>query len=64
MAGFFALDAFGITSGLALAATALSAAFMLLGIIGIPMIGQSYRRVPQGWLFVPTTVLGLWGLAV
>ncbi|MDO6730380.1 hypothetical protein Q4577_10140 [Marinovum sp. 2_MG-2023] len=62
MAVFFGLDAVGLTQGLALAATLLSLGIMMLGILSVPMIGQSYRVVPQGWLFVPTTVLGVWGL--
>lgn len=42
--------------------TILSGAFAATGLWLVPRIGQPYRHMPQGWLFVPATLLGLWGL--
>ncbi|MEJ6392908.1 hypothetical protein V8J82_06570 [Gymnodinialimonas sp. 2305UL16-5] len=62
MALFFALaaatgmDAYGISG------TILAAAFWVIGVVMAPALGQSYAKMPQGWLFLPVAGLGLWGL--
>ncbi|MEM7440376.1 MAG: hypothetical protein AAF393_12310 [Pseudomonadota bacterium] len=62
MAAFFGLAAMTGQPGLAMAATLLAAGFTVIG-IGLPSaIGQKWRVLPQGWLFLPVTVLGLWGM--
>ncbi|QBF31552.1 hypothetical protein [Thalassococcus sp. S3] len=43
-------------------ATALSGLFLMIGILVVPAIGQRYGALPQGFLFLPVTVLGLTGL--
>lgn len=49
-------------ASLAVTGTALAGAIALLG-ISIPLfVKTSYKTVPQGWLFVPVTLLGLAGL--
>ena len=62
LALFFALAALGYGAQYAVAGTLLAAGFAVLGIAMVPAVGQSYRQMPQGWLFVPVAVLGLWGL--
>ncbi|MEM8572134.1 MAG: hypothetical protein AAGG56_14685 [Pseudomonadota bacterium] len=49
-------------TSLAIVGTALAGAIGLLGLAIPPLRGISYRTMPQGWLFVPVTVLGLAGL--
>jgi len=44
------------------AATALTAAFCLLGLAVPPLKKQKYTHMPQGWLFLPVVVLGLMGV--
>lgn len=60
MALLFLGAALGGATGLS--ATALAATFALAGLILPPLMGQSYRVLPQGWLFVPVAALGLWGM--
>ncbi|MEO0829549.1 MAG: hypothetical protein AAFY03_03725, partial [Pseudomonadota bacterium] len=60
MALLFFAAAVGWETGLS--ATALALAFAGVGILLPPMIGQTYRLLPQGWLFVPVVALGTWGL--
>ncbi len=48
--------------GLVWAATALSVSFLVAGLLIPPLSNVSYRAAPQGWLFLPTTLLG--GLAL
>lgn len=62
MGGFFAAAVVTGTAAFAIAGTLLAAAFAAVGIALVPGIGQRYDRLPQGWLFVPVTGLGLWGL--
>ncbi len=64
MAGLFLAAALGTrgAEGLAMAGTALAAGFAALGLALPHLIGTDYRRLPQGWLFVPVIALGLWGL--
>ncbi len=45
-------------------ASALAAAFSLLGILLVLRQGGRYRDLPQGWLFVPVAVLGGIGLSL
>lgn len=45
-------------------ATALAAAFSIVGIALVLRQGGRYRDLPQGWLFVPVAILGGLGLAI
>lgn len=38
----------------------LNGAFAVLGIVLVPVFGERYVRVPQGWLFLPVAGLVLW----
>ena len=58
----FALAALTGTAAYAILGTGMAAAFAVLGIAMVPAIGQSFRVMPQGWLFVPVAALGVWGL--
>ncbi len=49
---------------LAIVGTAFAAAIALLGIVLPPFLKISYKTMPQGWLFVPVSALGLAGLAM
>ena len=62
LALFFALAAMGQGGQYAVSGTVLAGLFAALGIVMVPMVGQSYRAMPQGWLFVPVAALGLLGL--
>ena len=42
-------------------ATFLAAGFCILGLIVPPAMGQSYKLMPQGWLFLPVSLLGILG---
>lgn len=46
---------------LAWVATFFAASFCLLGLAVPPMKKQSYKNMPQGWLFLPISVLGVLG---
>ncbi|WP_428642788.1 hypothetical protein [Roseibium sp.] len=48
---------------LAWAATGLTGAICLLGLAVPPMKKQTYAHMPQGWLFLPITVLGAIGVS-
>ena len=49
-------------ANLAIVATAMAASVGVLG-LAIPIICKlRYREMPQGWLFVPVTILGVIGL--
>ncbi|MGB0506323.1 MAG: hypothetical protein ACPGGK_09010 [Pikeienuella sp.] len=61
-AGFIASGAFGASDDLAILMTALAVGFTLWGLILPPRVGQSYKEMPQGWLFLPVAVCGLAGL--
>lgn len=62
MGVFFILGAKMGEIGLIWAATALSLSFLVAGLL-IPLLcGVSFRAAPQGWLFFPTTALGLLAL--
>ncbi len=39
----------------------IAAAFAVFGLIIVPVMKQSYREMPQGWLFVPVALLGIAG---
>ena len=60
MAAMFAAGALGGNAGLIWAASALSAGIAAAGIASAPLQGVSFRRLPQGWLFVPPAALGIW----
>ncbi|RMB08742.1 hypothetical protein [Eilatimonas milleporae] len=49
-------------TGLAIVGTAVAASVGLLGIGMPPFLQIGYGTMPQGWLFVPVTGLGLAGL--
>lgn len=58
--GFAAIDP--SARDLAAFVTFLAAAFSVFGLILAPAKGQKYKHMPQGWLFVPVTALGVIGL--
>ncbi len=62
MGTFFILGVQMADNGLVWAATALSVSFLIAGLLIPPLSGVTYRDAPQGWLFLPTTVLGLMGI--
>ncbi len=47
---------------LSMIATLLTIAIVIMGLVIPPVLGQSYKIVPQGWLFVPVAILGLFGI--
>mgnify|MGYP001804319563 CR=1 FL=1 len=55
MAGLFGAAALGVTE--ALSATLLAGVFAAVGLWVPPYLGQSYRVLPQGFLFVPVCAL-------
>ncbi len=59
---FFLLAALRAEPTFAVAGTILSAAFTVIGVGLVKPLGQSFAVLPQGWLFLPITLLGLWGL--
>lgn len=63
MASAFVYSAFR-ASDLGWVMTLLGGAFALWGLLLPPFVKQSYLNLPQGWLFVPVTAFGLWGLFV
>lgn len=62
MAGLFVWAGLSGQTAPALAATALAAAFSLVGIGLVLRQGSNHLQVPQGWLFVPVAGLGCAGL--
>ncbi|MEM8822714.1 MAG: hypothetical protein AAGF30_03805 [Pseudomonadota bacterium] len=58
----FAWGAASARPDLLLAGTLISAGVMAAGLIAAPVLGVSYGRLPQGWLFVPVVVCGLWAV--
>jgi len=44
-------------SGVLLSALLLNGAIMLAGLISAPILGVSYKTLPQGWLFIPNIIL-------
>lgn len=62
MAGLFFATAAGAGAGLALSATITAAGFTLLGLAMAPILKTGYGTLPQGWLFLPITLLGAAGL--
>ncbi len=64
LAALFALAILLGDPAYAVAATLLAASFTAVGVLIVPPIGQTFRNMPQGWLFLPVTLLGLWGLLV
>jgi len=63
MGAFFILGAHLSIVGLVWAGTALSISFFATGLLIPVLSGISYREVPQGWLFLPTTILGILAIA-
>lgn len=61
MGGFFVAAPVTGTLAYAVAGTLLAATFAAIGLSLAPLIGQAYRVLPQGWLFVPVTALGIAG---
>lgn len=39
----------------------IAAAFAVFGLLIVPITKQSYRQMPQGWLFLPVALLGIAG---
>lgn len=62
MAIMFAMALWTGNGAYTLSGTMLSAGVMLVGLALPPLNAIPYGRVPQGWLFVPNTLLG--GLAL
>jgi len=58
----FALAIVLNTPAYAVAGTLLAASFAVTGIAIPPAVGQRFKAMPQGWLFVPVAVLGVIGL--
>ena len=50
------------TPAYAVAGTLLAASFAATGIAIPPAVGQRFKAMPQGWLFVPVAALGVIGL--
>ena len=57
-AGFFLAAVRPDPFDLVLLLTATAGAFAVWGIILPVSVGQTYRQMPQGWLFVPIALLG------
>ncbi|ATG36602.1 MULTISPECIES: hypothetical protein [Phaeobacter] len=47
----------------AILATGLAAAYAIWGLVLPVLNGQRYKDIPQGFLFVPVTILGIVGLS-
>ena len=63
MAAAFVYSAFrSDANDLGWAMTSLAGAFALWGLLLPPLVKHTYAQLPQGWLFIPVTVLGVWGL--
>ncbi|MBV2358512.1 hypothetical protein KUH32_01880 [Thalassococcus sp. CAU 1522] len=62
MAAIFGLAAWSGETAYALSGLMLAVGFAVFGIVLAPLVGAPYRRVPQGWLFVPVVALGVLGL--
>ena len=62
MSGFFGWAAATMSPQPAIAGTILAAAFTVSGIGLVLMRGGRFAELPQGWLFLPVTVLGLTGI--
>jgi len=62
MGAFFAM---GLIWGVpyVVAGTLLSAGIAGAGIVAAPVLRTSYKVIPQGWLFVPIVLFGLYALA-
>ncbi len=43
-------------------ATAIAAGYAVWGLVLPPLVGQSYAKIPQGWLFLLVAILGAAGL--
>lgn len=61
MSGLFFASAFGGPSAFATSATLMAAGFCGVGVALVISIGESHARLPQGWLFLPVTALGVIG---
>ncbi|KIT16496.1 hypothetical protein [Jannaschia aquimarina] len=62
VAALFLVGGWADRPDLVVAATLLSAGIAVAGILAAPALGVSYRTLPQGWLFVPVSGLGLWAM--
>ena len=47
---------------MAVSTTAFTGSISILGIVMAPLVGISYELMPQGFLFVPMTILGFMGI--
>ncbi len=61
MAALFFLGAM-VSVHYAVAGVLLAGGFVGIGVLLVPVIGQNFRTLPQGWLFVPVVALGLMGV--
>lgn len=49
---------------LAVIGTIQATGFTLWGLLLAPSVGQQYRDMPQGWLFLPVTMFGMLGIFI
>jgi len=52
------------SSDLLFAGTLLASLFTMIGLFVPPMLRQSYRIIPQGWMFLPVAILGALALLI
>lgn len=64
MAVFFALAAVSGIAAYAVAGVGLAAGFCVCGVGLVIAMRQRHADLPQGWLFLPVALLGLWGILV
>ncbi len=61
MAAFFLLASVSDERVFATCATLLAGSYFLSGVGLVTSLGESHARLPQGWLFLPVTALGIAG---
>lgn len=62
--GYFYAAVQSSAQDVALIMTTLAASFCILGLI-LPLIfKQPYKHMPQGWMFLPITLLGIIGVVI
>lgn len=62
MAALFLAASAGGAATLAMVGTGLAAGFFAAGILVQMVVKQPFKHLPQGWLFLPVTLLGIGGL--
>lgn len=62
MTALFALGSL-VSPHYAIAGILLAATFVAVGILLPRMMSIRYRKLPQGWLFVPVVAFGIWGVS-